>query len=192
MIDRLLWCWTIRWFSASPSLWTSCQPARSKPRSETSSFIELSEMDWMASCNVQDLSHVLFLSKYSGFLPQFRRLSDDRISDSKLALECEWFSYVPAVMTRGLVLDNRGQRGQASSHHLHHPPPRLRGIKLKKMGGLTPGNSWTALVSLSVTSDHSDCVEAGGGGWWRERTWLHNSSSTQKPDTHLQTRPQHL
>lgn len=33
------------------------------------------------------------------------------------------FLMLAPVITWGLVLDNRRQQAQASSHHLHHPPP---------------------------------------------------------------------
>lgn len=148
-------------------------------------------MDWMASCNdvmSRILSHV-----HSGFFPQFRRLSDERISDSKLVLECEWFSYVSPCDDPGTcpwTIGDSRDRLPATPSITRHP---VKGDKAEEEEGWTYTRQFlTSACVPSVTPDHSDCVEAGGGGWRRERTWLHNSSSAQKPDTHLQTRPQHL
>lgn len=47
-------------------------------------------------------------------------------------------------------------------------------------------------VYLSVMSDYSDCVEAGGRDGGGEGTWLPDSSAAQESNTHLQTRPQHI
>ena len=47
-------------------------------------------------------------------------------------------------------------------------------------------------VRLSVMSDYSDCVEAGGWEGGGEGTWLPDSSAAQESNAHLQRRPQHL
>lgn len=52
--------------------------------------------------------------------------------------------------------------------------------------------SCCVFVCLSVISDYSDCVEAGGGEGGGEGTWLPHSSAAQVSNTHLQTGPQHL
>lgn len=94
-VYRLLWCWMIRWFSASLSLWTSCQPPHARPRSETSETSELERTKHVIhpcviNCSAYLCSgFVLFSSCPYGFSP-FTLASSHNSDTCTWVIRCEW------------------------------------------------------------------------------------------------------